>query len=226
MGVSTKPGSAIGEDGHSTISGCWIKDAGLVDTSNGEHGIELCGVKHMTVTGNTVQGSHVGSMFMQSNGGATMWYEGGLYRSYNVISGNTFDGVNSPYSFVYLCGGSNWTFTNNTVTTRAFPTIVQNSTDSLLTGNTVSIVYAEGSLQTSQPALRARGTDGLTLGDNTFRSKVNGTIWFSSYNDTPSTNNTVDGNTFVKDAADSAVSVDDGCDCTETNSTYLTDYLE
>jgi hypothetical protein len=226
---SSSTGPGVWTDGYSTISGCTIEDAGTYSGTNaGTHGIELAGPVHMTVTGNTIRGSHVRTMLSMTNATDNLKFNGsGLLRTYNNISGNTFDGSQSPYSTFDL-RTSNFSLTNNTFVCRATGSwcTIQNASDATITGNTFKMLdSATGSTYSADhAALYVLGTDNLDFENNNFWSKFSYTVVFSQDSISPvlpSTNNVVKNNTFHKGSTNKPIYVGSGSSATETGSTYL-----
>jgi hypothetical protein len=197
----TTRGSGVWTDGYSTISGCTIEDAGAYASTNaGKHGIELAGPVHMTLIGNTVRGSHVRAMLSMTNSSGRRWWDGGELDTYNVISGNTFDGRQSANSTLDMMT-SRWTFSNNTVYLRT-QAYCENGRNNTLAGNHFYAVAADGSTpSTVYHALYVVDTDSVTFSGNTFSSAVSSGIvqcradW--TYTTRHSTNNVFNGNTYA-----------------------------
>jgi len=170
------------EMGYGTIHDNWIKDANVNYTSgSGNHALELNGVVHVNVTDNTIEGSYVENMMDMSTGGHQPGapLRAPLTSSYHVITGNVFDGTDSPDSTMTL-KGKDYTFSGNTVKVRGTNATIQHSHDAAFSGNDWRAVNSDGSLHATMKAAWISGSNDTTFTGDTFRSKANPVVYCST----------------------------------------------
>lgn len=214
---------------NSTMSGCYIHDAGVNPPSGTNRmPIEAMMLRGYTFTNNVfgrnragqVTGTHMQEMIEtgvddlehKTNAG----YDNEMY---NVITNNVFDGSGSTASTIRIKGGHN-TFSGNTVIQQVCQGF-QNANDCTIEGNDFSTVNSDGSLSTSRYAMLFADCDDMAVTGNTFRSKNSETVllcddWTAPTG--PATDIAFVDNTFVKDAGDSRIEVVAGSSKTESGS--------
>ncbi len=228
-GYWAEPYSGAFECGYGTMSGCYVEDAGVNPPSGtAKHAIELAGTSHYTITDcvvgrnrdDEVTGTHFVNMIdLSCDALGHKWVAGYNNDQYNVITNNIFDGSLAPESTMTL-KGNYMTFSGNTLIQRVCQGMTD-ATDGTVEDNDIRTVNSDGSLSTSAYAFFFACCKDIDVNANTFRSKNSATVlvctdWTAPTG--PSTNIAFVDNTFVKDAADARIEVEEGSSITESGS--------